>query len=33
MPKIEKSCDVSFVAFFGDGIMMTSLRWRHNCLF
>jgi len=25
-PKMEKSCDVSFVTFFGDVIMMTLLK-------
>jgi len=25
-PKIEKSCDISLVTFFGDAIMMTLLK-------
>jgi len=31
--KMEKFCDVSLVTFFGDVIMMTSLKWRHNWFF
>jgi len=27
---VPKSCDVSLVTFFGDVIMMTSLKWRQN---
>jgi len=29
-PKMEKSCDVSFVTFFGDVITMALLKWRHT---
>jgi len=29
-PKIEKSCDVSLVAFLSDEITITSLKCRHN---
>jgi len=31
--KIEKSCNISLVKFFGDVIAMTSLKWRHNWFF
>jgi len=29
-PKMEKSCDFSLVTFFGDVIIVTSLKRRHN---
>jgi len=32
-PKMEKSCDVSFVTCFGDAKTMTSLKWRHIWFF
>jgi len=30
---MEKNCDSILVTFFGDVMMMTSLKWRHDWFF
>jgi len=31
-PKLKKNCDVILMTFFGDVMVMASLKWRHPVL-